>query len=232
LGKVVLEIGSDANLDMARHIAVFGPRLVIASNIEKGWPNRTPSASLLVTHADARDLAVAIGPETIDIVVGVAILERVSDVSGILGQVRRVLRPSGVAFLHGNPLWSSKKGHHLWVDAPGGSYRFDEETKNPIPDWGHLLYDRDELGDVLRARTVPEGDIPAIQRCVYDSPAINRVPLSKILAAIADAGMEQDVVKESFWSDPPNNATVQRLQERHGSERFEISDLRVILRKL
>jgi len=147
-------------------------------------------------RADALKLSEVFGPSCVDIVYGLSVIEHIPSPCVFLDQVHKVLRPGGLASLEGSPIWSSPKGHHVWVAEWGGAYSGKttvnylfspipgKTSTNQLPDW------------------------------VYSSPEINRLTMADIAAVY---GHSQLIVLEAnaLRSDVPQDVQV-ALRQRHG----------------
>lgn len=120
-----------------------------------------------------------------DIVYGVAILEHIPDLEKCVAKIDDLLRPDGVAYLQGCPLWAGSHGHHVWVLKEEGDYdseltpeienrtngplfSFVEKDKNPIPHWAHLVLTPDSLTEFLTKENVSESHARRIINFVYN----------------------------------------------------------------
>lgn len=227
-GKDVLEVGGAQSAESMRPFLQEGA----ASGVVSGLGHITEECSreqdnLRIVRADALGLSRSFGPESFDVVYGLSIIEHVPCPDRFLEEVHAVLRPGGIAYLEGNPIWSSARGHHLWVATWGGAYRGrasrnylfspwpEQPSTNPLPDWSHLLMSPDQMQGLLAARGLPETDIHCILDWVFRSPEINRILMPDIAAAY---GRSRLVVLEANTHrsavPPPIEA---QLRERLGS---------------
>jgi glycosyltransferase involved in cell wall biosynthesis/SAM-dependent methyltransferase len=181
-GKRVLELGSDFHLASARLFAANGAAEVVANNLWE-WRSQEPlPANVRFCSGDFS--TVDLPEHSFDIVYGIAILEHIPDVEAIALAVRRMLKPGGLAYLQGCPVWTGALGHHLYLDASqleakstpweegrsraGVVYSFTEEAKNPIPHWAHLNRTPTGLRDLLIERGTPAEDAKQIVNYVYN----------------------------------------------------------------
>ena len=238
--KTVLEIGSDRNLELANFFHARGAQ-VIATNMEAwgtqhdkidvGLDNETGTGSIVTGVADARRLSQDIGEEKVDVIVGLAILEHLYDMPQSLEEIRKTLKPGGCAFLHGNPIWTSSVGHHVWVDSEGRSFRFNDASMNPFPAWGHLLYDQEEMKDIFLRNGLTEPQADAICHQTYSSDLINRTSAREFQHALGRSNFDR-VFIETKCNDMPDADTEAALIRRAGKdERFEIAEISAFLFK-
>lgn len=176
----VLEIGPDPDFAVANHLcARYDARVYTIG----AWPVKDLSplaAGVSFLQEDATDMPFRDG--LFDLVVGLSLLEHVTDMPALAAEIARVLTPDGRAFLTGGPLWTSAVGHHLWVSVDGTHYRFNDAS-NCIPPWAHLTMTREALRDLLCERTPSPGHADAIVAMVYESPLLNRQSPQEIMAA-------------------------------------------------
>ena len=185
-GKRILELGSDFHLASARLLAANGASEVVATNIWE-WRSAEPlPPNLRYCFGDFSSFDLT--DHSFDIVYGVAILEHIQDVEAIALAVKRMLKPSGLAYLQGFPLWTGSLGHHLWLDVsltednPTGheegeklrrvAYYYNDESRNPLPHWSHLTHTPDGLKDMLIKRGIPPIDATQITKHVYNLDGI------------------------------------------------------------
>jgi SAM-dependent methyltransferase len=195
-GKHVLEIGGAQSCESAYPFLKDGAASVIVTGLDHISQEQTNrERNLRILRADALSLSSVFEPSSFDVVYGLSIVEHIPSPKVFLDEVYRVLKPGGVAYFEGNPLWSSPKGHHLWVATWGGAYQHkatanylfnewpSEESTNPLPDWSHLLMTHDQMREYLAAESLPSADIECIIDWVYYSDQVNRLNMSEIAEA-------------------------------------------------
>lgn len=191
-GKDVLEIGGAQSGEAAHPFLNDGAASVSITGLDHIQEETIISEKLRILRANALSLSSVFRPGSFDVVYGLSIVEHIPSPKAFLNEVHTVLKPGGIAYFEGNPLWSSPKGHHLWVATWGGSYQhkatanylFDKflkiKSSNPLPDWSHLLMTQDQMRDYLNAKRLPNVDIECIVDWVYCSDQINRLNMSEI----------------------------------------------------
>ncbi|XPV75576.1 MAG: glycosyltransferase [Desulfovibrio sp.] len=171
--KRILEIGSDPQFAIGRQLLNDGAGAVQCSNMIDYTANlqNHHCKGLDFMCCDGRRLPFEDGE--FDLVIGCALLEHINDVDLFFSELNRVLKPGGKAFMHGEPLWHSAKGHHLYLVRDGMDYRFNEES-NPVPDFAHITHTADELYDVLRADEIPSSHAKDIVKFIYETDLMSR----------------------------------------------------------
>lgn len=194
-GKDVLEIGGAQSGEAAQPFLNDGAASVSITGLDHVTEEKFVSERLRILRANALSLSDVFEPNTFDVVYGLSIVEHIPTPRVFLNEVHKVLKPGGVAYFEGNPIWSSPKGHHLWVATWGGLYqhkatanylfnRFpNTKSTNPLPDWSHLLMTQDQMREHLTSKTLPDADIECIIDWVYCSDQVNRLNMSEIAEA-------------------------------------------------
>jgi SAM-dependent methyltransferase len=88
-------------LSVARELGVCDA-LPASLSFEQSGPSRIPAAA-----------------DTYDVVLSSCMFEHASDVDGMMREIARVLRPTGVFYLDVWPLYYSEHGGHVWPWYPG-----------------------------------------------------------------------------------------------------------------
>jgi SAM-dependent methyltransferase len=191
-GKDILEIGGSQSGEAAQPFLDAGAASVSITGLDHVTEEKSVNERLRVLRANALSLSEVFEPNSFDVIYGLSIVEHIPSPKVFLSEVHKVLRPGGVAYFEGNPLWSSPRGHHLWVATWGGlyegkataNYLFSEfpntKSTNPLPDWSHLLMTQDQMREHLAALAIPGSDIECIIDWVYLSDQINRISMSEI----------------------------------------------------
>lgn len=198
--KKVLEVGGSQSCNSAYPFIKDGAASVVVTGLDHISQEQTnKDCNLSILRADALKLSSIFEPNSFDVVYGLSIIEHIPSPKVFLDQVYTVLKTGGLAYFHGNPIWSSPKGHHLWVATWGGDYKNratanylfsehpGEEWTNPIPDWSQLLLTPDQMKKYLTEKSIPSSDIRCIIDWVYSSQEINRLDISKIAKAYTNS---------------------------------------------
>ena len=120
-GKAVLEIGGAQSCDSAHPFLQDGAERVVVTGLDHITSEEQGLVpGLSVMRADALNLSAIFEPNSFDIVYGLSVLEHIPSPSLFISEVARVLKTGGICYLEGSPLWSSPKGHHIWVSTANG----------------------------------------------------------------------------------------------------------------
>jgi FkbM family methyltransferase len=231
-GKAVLEIAADRWHIAARHFLELGARRMIASNIDSAWEATYPKVE--VVAADAHRLHETLENCSVDVVFGVNILEHLEDIPQALKSISTVLRPGGVCFLAGYPIWTSARGHHVMASSRTGEYSFESDT-NPLPPWSHLYWGEAEMTAYLAGKGIDDDAIAQISDCVFRARmGLNRTPCAEIIRAFEDSDFT--IVKSWEIGDKyPDLHTLNLIKSSsiwwNPEERYQIRGITYLLRK-
>lgn len=215
-GKHVLEIGGAQSGEAAHPFLRDGAASVSITGLDHIAEEQFVSEKLRILRANALSLTSVFEPNSFDVVYGLSIVEHIPSPRVFLDEIHTVLKPGGIAYFEGNPIWSSAKGHHLWVATWGGMYQhkatanylFNEfpntRSTNPLPDWSHLLMTKDQMEEYLNAISLSVSDIECIVDWVYRSDQINRLTMREIANAYSTSKLvviEANTVRSSVPPD-------------------------------
>jgi len=201
--KRVLEVGgAQACVSMIPFITA-GATEGVVTGLEHISEDRTDSNDgITVLRADALSLGSTFGYSHFDIVYGLSVVEHIPTPAVFLDEIYKVLRPGGLVYLEGSPIWSAPDGHHLWVATWGGAYQRRASANylfspfpghvstNPLADWSHLLMDPSQMRQHLQAKALPETDIDCILDWVYLNQEINRLSLAELATAYGSSDLQ------------------------------------------
>lgn len=227
-GSRVLEIGSGASLDTAMYLLHKGADAVICIDNRKQGIPEVSTRRIQYVSGDAGYMPFA--DESVDALLGVAVLEHLPEIDNVASEIYRVLKPGGMAYLTGGPFWASHCGHHVYVVKKDVRYCFNEGN-NPVPDWGHLLYGGSELKRILRDRGVLRNHVEEIIHMIYESNGINR--LSPVHIENVFSALPFDVKARYFcWKAPSEEVRRKLLSKGTPFQKdLEISEMYLTLCK-
>ncbi|NQT32905.1 MAG: class I SAM-dependent methyltransferase [Candidatus Omnitrophica bacterium] len=103
-----------------------------------------------------------------DVVFSISVFEHVSDVSSVLAEMYRVLKPGGCALISFEPVWNCSYGHHL--------HHFPS-CSGLIPPWAHLTWAPEKMREHLFDRWPKDAPLSVEEAVawIYFGNSINRV---------------------------------------------------------
>lgn len=175
--KTVLDIGTDMNLEEAKEFVKLGVKEVYCVN--PLFPDNLVSPDERIKLI--KDFGENVKFERkFDCIFGVCLLEHVLNVEELLNEVNRMLKPNGVAYLQGCPMFLSSFGHHVWLNTPEVFYKFCNET-SPFEPWEYLVLNTKEgYAECLLKKGLSE-EIANSLANQYMSDFISKVPSSEII---------------------------------------------------
>ncbi len=189
--KRILEIGGNSSCQSTAPFLADGVAQIVVTGLDHIAEEQ--HGKVTVMKADALSLSNYFEPCSFDAVYGLSVIEHIPNPNLLLQELHRVLKPNGMAFLEGRAIWSSPKGHHLWVENGRNSpfkgrttanYFFCSVPRrrsiNPLPDWSHIIWHKDEMSQYLKMKNIPDSDIKCITEWVYHRNDINRLNITEI----------------------------------------------------
>jgi SAM-dependent methyltransferase len=213
-GKTVLEIASDPWLYSALEFKALGAGRVIASDMRDDWLRVPSNPDVETCVIDARDIPSVLGERAVDVIYGINLIEHLSDIPKALDSIDRALRPGGFAFLHGHPLWTSARGHHVMLGYVGGDVRFGTDT-DPIPKWGHLYMTPESLTRHLQDLGKSKDVIDACVLWAFNNDQITRAPRNTVLSEFRRYAQDGGLTVRAIWEDrlePPSAEDLRAIQ--------------------
>ena len=225
--KDILEVGGGQSCDSARPFLESGASRVVVTGLDHIETEQADSSKRLnILRADALELSKVFAPCSFDAIYGLSVIEHIPSPKLFMKEVFTALKPGGVAYFEGNPIWSSPKGHHLWVATWGGGYQnkatanylFSEwpnvKSANPLPDWSHLLMSQGEMGDYLSGKRIPDEDVDCIIDWVFHCDDINRLTMTEIAEAYTTSRLT--VLDANTWRANLPHDTLMALNRAKG----------------
>jgi SAM-dependent methyltransferase len=122
--------------------------------------------------------------DTFDCILTISTFEHFLNPSGVLLEMYRVLRPSGVALVMFEPIWTSSYGHHL--------HHFGAISRL-VPDWGHLFLDESQMRRALIGQSWPHDSPITVEQAlqwIYHDDEVNRLDIRKLKEVFRDSPFE------------------------------------------
>ena len=230
-GDVLLEIGSDeAGAVLAGLAARFGARVAGVNplvNRTQLPPATSGRPGQPLAQADARHLPFA--DESVSRIFSVATLEHVLGLERALQECYRVLAPGGLFYADFGPIWSCSVGHHVYARVGDEEARHWKPGKNPVPNYAHLLLDREALRRRIDG-TLSQPLLEAVLAWIYDGDGINRLFYEDYLLAFERSAF--DVVRFQPVLEHVPARTQRALRQAYPERReFRCRMIEVVLRK-
>ncbi|MBZ0163631.1 MAG: class I SAM-dependent methyltransferase [Notoacmeibacter sp.] len=231
-GKFIIEIGGDRWLRSSSRFIEARATAVDTINIVEGWPERKILGNGITQRKiNANELSLHYEENSVDLAYGIAVLEHISRLWLMIENLEKVLKPGGFAYLHGGPIWTGSRGHHVWTTIGGTDYRFTDDNC-PIKPWEHLTNDEDSLSMKLEARGLSTLHAKHISGFVYRSDEQNRYGYSRLCRVFHQSSLELVGQYENAFNTPNS---VQMADIRRGAwgdeDRFDVMGITFLLRK-
>ena len=214
----ILEIGSDVDLNVANYISERLDCPFYALNPDPKVLQATKVSDRIEVLNESGN-KIPMDDCSAGAVISLATFEHVLDVPGLLEEVHRVLEPGGYFYADFGPLWTCAVGHHVYAKAAGKEARFWKPSRNPVPDFLHLVADEKEMEDELRQGPCDERLIPHIIDWIYHRDEINRIGFYEYREMFLNSPFEVQYIhgRPRPQSQPPNEEMRARLDEKYGS---------------
>jgi len=224
--KTVVEFGSDLELHTAIGIKKLGAKKVLCFN--PGFPDTVISndKKIIVSNRDGADTGLP--DNSIDVIFGIALLEHVQEPHKVVEEIKRILKPQGIAYLSGCPVWSGPLGHHVWCQFPDKLYKFSDDT-NPFSMWEHLYYETvEQIETALRRKGICEIHSKGIANFVLNSTFISRKRASEIIKEISSVENLEIIIRRSSI---PNQVAPEDLLSKYSIEALNTHWMSIRIRK-
>lgn len=212
-GKNILFLYSTCNLDNARVLLKFGAKHVYFMSYDLEYKTLENENITLLSLHDIGQLK-NLEDGSIDLVIGLEILEHLYYIRGFTDEIRRLLSDGGSAVLHGFPIWTSKFGHHLWIE---DKFLFNRDS-NPLQPWEHLSFETPQ--DAITAmisKGYTEQDGKLVADWIFGGEEINRFSPSEIFVDVTKIPYDA----EKFGHKINKNGTVDIYQAEDFSYNFK-----------
>ena len=224
--KDVVELGSDLELNTAMGIKKLGAKKVLCFNPSFPDDLMSNDTRIVISKRDGADTGLP--DNSVDVVFGFALLEHVHEPREIVDEIKRIIKPQGIAYLEGCPIWTGPVGHHVWHQFPDKFYKFSDET-NPFSMWEHLYYDTEEqIETALRSKGLPESHSKGIADFIINSTFISRKKASDIIREVSSVeGLEINI----STSPMRNLVAPEYLLDKYSKEDLDTYKMRIRIRK-
>ena len=153
--------------------------------------------------------------KTFDFIVSANLYEHINDLSKCIDEELRVLKNGGLCYGRWEPIWSSKRGHHIHDDIVKAF-----ETQNNIQpsiysndghfieDWSHLLLTKEQMHARLSLLLENDVLVEFIVDCIYNSSMVNRKFFDEIKKLF-----NNKKVHIIFWESVADEVPVETLKQ-------------------
>jgi len=229
--SVILEIGSDRQCQVLRHLASKLSCLAVGVDMSPNFARDVDDEQLIAIEAVGERLPLS--DNSIDGIISIATLEHVNDLPGLLAEVKRVLRPGGIFYTDYGPIWTGPVGHHVFAQIENKEARFWKEGHNPIPDYFHLILDKEEMRKFLLGGPCDDRLVGPIVDWIYERNLINRLYFEDYVRDFEESGLEIDFIegRERHLNQKPSAQLLKTLHAKHGKRNFTASYIDVLCRK-
>lgn len=214
-GKRIVEIGSDQYHYIANMFLDSGAAHVDVTNLNIR-DTKIISERKRITHLDATKIDAKYEESSVDIIFGIAVVEHMPHTDAFLNGAFKVLRPGGYVYMHGGPIWSAPKGHHIFTEYKNVLYKFSDKDCI-LQSWEHLLYNETELKHVLMRRNVKEDIASHVSHWVHHSNEQNRYPYEKIHSYFKNSKftiLEHIAASWNNWPSTKNMDIISNITKR------------------
>lgn len=219
-GKDVLEVGGNTPESITTNLKVKSWTCVDLWN-GVGVENK----NYKILNADITTLNLP--DKSYDFIFSTNAFEHIHNLDIGLKNMRRLLRPNGYLSALFGPIWSSSKGHHLWVtDEKGDLYNFNDGT---IKHWGQLLYSKEEMRTFLK-KNFSEAIRNYVIENIYETKILNHLFYEDYLNMVKNLGL--DILEFRDWHSPivPDEETLNLLKSKWGDRNFSTISIKLLLK--
>ena len=197
----ILEIGGFSPHAVPHDLVSHGAASIVTVNYHTRFLSEQVTDKITAIQTDAGTLAFP--DNTFDSVISIATIEHINTLSEVLVEAYRVLKPNGVMYINGGPLWSSKTGSHYTFTV--GDIRYHYLKNRILNDWEHLLSNKEEIRSRLTSIHSSEV-IDNLLYEIYDNPKINRLFPAELIEIVSNSKFSIVSSKLSIWynTDMPN----------------------------
>lgn len=182
-GKNILFLFPNSDINNARALLKLGAKHVSFASYDFEYQNSVEEGISLLNIEQPNQIKF-IEDESVDIVVGLEVLQHLLDMRSFFAEFKRVLKKGGAALLHGYPMWTSPLGHNLWIE---DKFYFNDEKYNPLQPWEHLtLKNTEDVKISLKENGYQEEDGDIVANWLFKGMEINRFSPCEIFECATD----------------------------------------------
>lgn len=199
----ILEIGGVQPYEIPHDLVLHGAKSIFTVNkkLTYFYPEQVTD-KITAIHTDAKTLTFL--DNTFDSIISVLTIQRIVNLSEVLAEAYRVLKPNGVMYINGEPLWSAKLGAHYTFTV--NDIEYHRKNNRILSDWEHLTSTKEEIRSRLTG-TYSNEVIETLIFNVYTYTHLNRLFPAEIMEIVSNSKFEIVSSKLSISdnTDMPNN---------------------------
>lgn len=199
----ILEIGGVQPHEIPHDLVLHGAKSIftVNKNLIEFSPEQVTD-KITAIHTDAKTLTFL--DNTFDSIISVLTIQRILNLSEVLAEAYRVLKPNGVMYINGNTLWSGKLGACYTFTVTDIEYH--RKNNRILSDWEHLISTKEEIRGRLTG-TYSNEVIETLIHEIYTSPHLNRLFPAEIMEIVSNSKFEivSSELLISDYTDMPNN---------------------------
>ena len=226
----ILEIGSDENGHVINYIHQKYSSNIIGINpsFKESYSKNKNNHPYILLGEDIRKTTFK--DESFDLIFSIAVFEHINDFEKALNEIYRITKPGGYVYAFFGPIWSSSLGHHVKANYKNEEARHWNPTKNPIPDYAHLINNPKELKQLIKNK-VSDRLMDKIINWIYLSKDINRIFYEDYIEAFSNSKFK--IENLDFDYDYIDNNTLDLLKKKYGPKysAFNVKNVEIVLRK-
>ena len=201
----ILEIGGVQPHEIPHDLVLHGAKsiFIVNKNLDPMYfsPEQVTD-KITAIHTDAATLTFL--DNTFDSIISVLTIQRIRNLSEVLAEAYRVLKPNGVMYINGTPLWSAKLGAHYTFTV--NDIEYHRQNNRILSDWEHLT----STEEGIRSRLTGIYSNEVIEFLIYDvytSTHLNRLFPAEIMEIVSNSKFEivSSELSISDYTDMPNN---------------------------
>lgn len=191
------------------------------------WYNKPyKEANYEILHGDISNIE--LNENSFDTIISTNCFEHLEDFEKSLKNMYRFLKPGGYLSALFGPIWSSDKGHHIWIHHEDGrTYTFNDGI---IPPFGHLIYSESELKDLLKQR-YDEKLVDKIIFQTFKAKEINRLFYEDYINILNSSDFIIEELRNWHTSVITYEPTRKLLRTKYPSRKFHTTSLKILLHK-
>lgn len=220
-GKDVLEVGGVIPKEYTDQLDVKSWTSIDHADY---YENMDSSKYRVVNDSITRDI---FEDESFDFVISTNSFEHINDLDIAMQKIYKLLKKGGCLSALLGPIWSCNKGNHIWIHDSGKVYTFNDGL---VPDWGHLLYNEQELSALLN-KEFDDSIVKQIIFQTYKTDFLNRLFYDDYKDLFCNSGFEVNEFRD--WHKPylPDINMLGLLQKKYDKENFSTVSIKTLLQK-